>query len=171
METTLYADNIQNCIYLIRGKKVMMDKDLARLYGVETKALLQAVKRNPERFPADFMFQLEWAEAKTSRSQIVTLKKGSNLKYRPYAFTEQGIAMLSSVLRSKQAILVNIAIMRVFVKLRDLLASNRELSVKLGELEKKLSKHDHEIQNIFHVIRKLMTPPENPKRRIGFHIR
>ena len=160
-----------DCIYLIRGQKVMLDKDLARLYSVETKVLLQAVKRNLERFPEDFMFQLEWDEAKCLRSQIVTLKQGQHLKYRPYAFTEQGIAMLSSVLRSKQAILVNVAIMRAFVKLRGFLAANRELSVKLGELERKLSKHDQEIQNIFHVIRELMTPPEKPKRRIGFHSR
>lgn len=171
MTGAMSIENIHECIYLIRGHKVMLDKDLARLYSVETKVLLQAVKRNRERFPEDFMFQLEWDEAKSLRSQIVTLKQWQHLKYRPYAFTEQGIAMLSSVLRSKQAILVNVAIMRVFVKLRGFLAANRELSIKLGELERKLSKHDHEIQNIFHVIREIMTPPEKPKRRIGFHSR
>ena len=168
MTNVISAVTIHACIYVIRGHKVMLDRDLANLYGVETKVLLQAVKRNRERFPKDFMLQLSWDEAKSSRSQFVTLKKGGNIKYRPYAFTEQGIAMLSSVLKSKQAIQVNIAIMRSFVKIRGLLASHRNLAAKLGDLEKKLSKHDHEIQNIFHAIRELMTLPERPKRRIGF---
>ena len=182
MKKELHAPSIHEHIYLIRGCKVMLDRDLALLYGIETKALLQAVKRNLDRFPDDFMFQLEWEEARIIKSQVeptpgvtnprsqnVTLESGQNLKYRPYAFTEHGIAMLSSILRSKQAVQVNIAIMRVFVKLRGLLASHSELAGKLDELEKKFSKHDHEIQNIFHVMRELINAPEKPKRRIGFH--
>ncbi len=200
MKKEISTESIHEHIYWLRGCKVMLDRDLALLYGVETKVLLQAVKRNLDRFPDDFMFQLEWEEAKVlksqtvilegvtnSRSQFVTLKSGEteeekvprsqfvilehgkNVKYRPYAFTEQGIAMLSSVLRSKQAVQVNIAIMRVFVKLRGILASHKELTGKLDDLERKFSKHDQEIQNIFHVIRELMSPPVTPKRKIGFH--
>ena len=126
---------IQRKIMFKRGMKVMLDKDLAELYGVSTKALNQAVKRNLERFPKDFMFQLSWEELDGLRSQIVTLeKRGRHLKYRPYAFTEQGVAMLPSVLKSKRAVLVNITIMRVFVKIREILFAHKELSDKLKEL-------------------------------------
>ena len=169
MKKAISLQDIRDSIYFMRGHKVMLDRDLSHLYQVRVKALIQAVKRNKDRFPKDFMFQLEWDEAKSLRSQIVTLKQGQHLKYRPHAFTEQGIAMLSSVLKSKQAIRVNIVIMRTFVKLRKFLASHRQLAVKLSELEHKFEKHDEEIQSIFHAIRQLMTPPEKSKRQIGFH--
>jgi len=142
-------------IFVIRGRKVMMDKDLAELYGVETKVLLQAVKRNRERFPSDFMYLLTKDEVAILRSQIVTSRWGG-LRYLPYAFTEQGIAMLSSVLRSKKAIEVNIAIMRAFVKLREFLASNKELA--------------HQVKEHGKILNELMAPPEiKPKKKIGFH--
>ena len=163
-------------IYLIRGMKVMLSTHLAEMYEVQVKVMIQAIKRNINRFPEDFMFQLTWDEMKSLRSQFVTLKnrkqgtskKGQHIKYLPYAFTEQGIAMLSSVLNSERAIQVNIAIMRAFVKLRGILSSRKELVSKLNELERKLEKHDMEIGAIFEAIRQLMIPPEKPKRRIGF---
>ena len=161
---------IERKIYLIRGQKVMLDKDLATLYAVPTKRLNEQVKRNIERFPEDFMFRLTIEEAGSSRSQFATLKKGQNIKYLPYAFTEQGVAMLSTVLNSKRAIQVNIAIMRAFVKLREILSTHKELSHKLSQLERKIEKHDGEIQGIFEAIRQLMTPSKKSKRRIGFHI-
>ncbi len=172
----LHLGKIASMILYVRGHKVMLDRDLAQLYGVPVKALIQAVKRNLKRFPADFMFLLRATEAKTLRSQFVTLKKrgrGQHSKYLPYVFTEQGVAMLSSVLRSSRAIEVNIAIMRAFVRLREILSTNTELARKLRELENKLEKHDAEIQAIFEAIHKLMKAPEpvpdKPKRRIGFH--
>jgi len=134
--------------------------------GLPAKALNQAVRRNMKRFPADFMFRLNWKEVSLlSRSQIVTLKRGGNVKYRPYVFTEQGVAMLSSVLRSPRAVRVNIEIMRAFVRLRRLLQSNKELAAKLAELE---TKYDGQFKIVFDAIRELMTPPETPKRTIGF---
>ena len=161
---------IEEKILLLRGKKVMLDRDLARLYGVKTKVLNQAVKRNIERFPEDFMFELTKEEFKTWRSQFVTSKADrKGLRYAPIAFTEQGVAMLSSVLRSKKAIQVNIAIMRTFVRLKEIISTHKELAHKLNELERKFEKHDGEIHAIFETIRQLMTPPEKPKRRIGFH--
>ena len=160
---------IENKIYLIRGKRVMLDKDLAELYGVKTKALNQAVKRNIERFPEYFMFQLTKKEAEILRSQIVTLKQGEHLKYLPYVFTEQGVAMLSSVLNSRRAIQVNIQIMITFTKLREMITNHKELAEKLKQLESKVEKHDSEIQSIFNAIRQLMMPPEKPKRKIGFY--
>lgn len=148
----------------------MLDRDLADLYGVETRTLVQAVKRNLDRFPDDFLFQLDWDEVEQlSRSQIVILKRGHNIKFRPYAFTEQGVAMLSSVLRSKRAAQVNIAIMRAFVRLREILASHKDLAHRLDELEKKVGHQDEKIQAVFEAIRQLMTPPPAAKRRrIGF---
>jgi hypothetical protein len=166
------AEAIVQTIAVLRGHKVMLDSDLARLYGVETRALVQAVRRNPGRFPEDFMFQLTADEAASLRSQNVTLKKagrGQHRKYLPYAFTEQGVAMLSSVLRSPRAIAVNVEIMRAFVRLRAMLASNRELKQRLDELERRLGSHDQAIASILSAIRELMAPPEPPKkRRIGF---
>ncbi len=167
-------ERIEQKIFMIRGHKVMLSTHLAKLYGVKVKALTQAVKRNIERFPDDFTFQLTWEEVEFLRSQIVTLKsrsskRGKHVKYLPYAFTEQGVAMLSSVLRSKRAIQVNIAIMRAFVKLRQILSTHKELVHKLAELEKKIEKHDTEIKSIFDAIRQLMAPPVKPKGRIGFH--
>ena len=164
----LLEKKIENKIYLIRGKRVMLDKDLAELYGVKTKALNQAVKRNIERFPEYFMFQLTKEESEISRSQFVTLKHGQNIKYSPYAFTEQGVAMLSSVLNSKKAIHVNIQI--TFTKLREMIVNHKELAEKLKQLESKVEKHDSEIQSIFNAIRQLMMPPEKPKRKIGFYV-
>lgn len=166
------SEIIENKILLIRGQKVMMDRDLAILYGVTTKALNQAVKRNIERFPEDFMFRLSQQEAGISRSQIVTLKKqGSNIKYLPYAFTEQGIAMLSSVLKSKTAIQVNIQIMRVFTKLREILASHKDLKRRVEEMERK---HDHQFKVVFDAIKELIelnrqpVLPEHPRKKFGF---
>jgi hypothetical protein len=157
----------------VRGHKVMLASDLADLYGVPTKALVQAVKRNPERFPSDFSFQLTEQELRALRSQIVTLDeandqprgRGKYAKYAPYAFTEQGVAMLSSVLKSKQAVRVNVEIMRAFVRLRDLAGHNREMTRRLNDLE---SKYDRQFKVVFDAIRELMAPPPAPKRRIGF---
>lgn len=180
-KSIISRERIESCIYLLRGQKVMLSMDLAKIYGVETRIFNQAVKRNIKRFPEDFMFQIAWEEAQnlrsqsvasnpdgtsSSRSQIVTLKRGRNIKYRPYAFTEQGVAMLSSVLNSKRAIRVNIEIMRTFVRLRQMLASNTDLARKLAALEKK---YDTQFKVVFDAIRELMTPPEPKKKRsIGF---
>lgn len=162
---------IAQAIRVFRGQKVLLDFDLAALYGVSTKALNQAVKRNRTRFPNDFMFRLSAAERKSLRSQFVTLKRGEHLKHSPYVFTEQGVAMLSSVLRSARAVKVNIAIMRAFVQLRGLLETNRELARKFSELEGRVGKHDTEIAAIIDAIRQLMAPPKKPAREIGFHVR
>ena len=159
------VERIAQSILLIRNQKVMLDTDLAALYGVETKVLVQAVKRNLDRFPADFMFQLTKQEFDDLRSQIVTSSWGGR-RYPPYAFTEQGVSMLSSVLRSKRAIQVNIEIMRAFVQLRRMLASQADLARKLAVLEKK---YDAQFKVVFDAIRELMAPPEpNKKQNIGF---
>jgi len=155
------VERIEKAIFLIRGHKVMLDADLAELYGVTTKRLNEQVRRNLSRFPADFMFQLDAREASALRSQFATSKKGrGGRRYLPYVFTEQGVAMLSSVLNSERAIEVNIAIMRVFVRLREMMATHKELAFKLIELEERLEGHDEQIQNIFEAIRQLMMPPE-----------
>ncbi|PIS46476.1 MAG: DNA-binding protein [Elusimicrobia bacterium CG08_land_8_20_14_0_20_51_18] len=160
------AEVIESKIFIIRGKKVMLDYDLARLYGVETRYLKRAVRRNLERFPIDFMLRISKKEAtRLSRCQIGTLKRGENLKYFPYAFTENGIAMLSSVLNSSQAIKINIQIMRTFTRLRDFLNSHKELASKLEELEKK---YDAQFKIVFEAIREILTPPDKPVKRIGF---
>lgn len=158
---------IEQRILLIRGQKVMLSIDLAELYQVEHRALMQAVKRNRERFPEDFMFQVTAEEFQNLKSHFVTSSWGG-IRKRPHAFTEQGVAMLSSVLRSKRAVQVNIAIMRAFVRLRELLATHKDLARKLEELEKK---YDKQFAVVFEAIRQLMTPPEPPpKRRIGFRV-
>jgi phage regulator Rha-like protein len=165
---------IEARIHLVRGQKIMFAADLAELYQVPVKALNQAVKRNVARFPEDFMFQLTWDEAEMfdagSRSQTVTLNRGENLKYLPFAFTEHGIAMLASVLRSERAAQVNILIVRAFVKLREMLATHKELAERIETLERRYSSHDQEIQAIFEAIKKLLEPPAAPvhRRRIGF---
>jgi len=158
-------ERIERSILLIRGVKVMLDADLSALYDVETKQLIQAVKRNIFRFPSDFMFQLSKEEFENLRSQFDTSSHWGGRRYPPYAFTEQGVAMLSSVLRSKRAVQVNIEIMRAFVRLRQILASNKELAKKLDELEKK---YDAQFRVVFEAIRELMKPPETKRRPIGF---
>ena len=167
------GQDIARAILALRGQRVLLDEVLAELYGVETKVLVQAVKRNLARFPEDFMFQLTDSEWAALRSQIVTSKPSrGGRRYAPYAFTEQGVAMLSSVLGSERAIAVNIEIMRAFVRMRALLASNRELAKRLDQLEaridKKLTTHDESIAAILSAIRELMNPPEPKHRSIGF---
>jgi len=164
---------IERKIYLIRGHKVMLDSELALLYGVKTKNLNKAVKRNIGRFPEDFMFQLTFSEFESLRFQFGTSKKGrGGRRYFPLVFTEQGVAMLSSILNSEQAIRVNIVIMRAFVKLRQILSTHKELAHKLKELESKIEKHDGEIRSIFDAIRQLMAPPPAKPRVItGFRPR
>lgn len=161
------SERIEKTILLIRGQKVMLDADLAALYEVETRTLVQAVKRNAKRFPGDFMFELSQEEFDGLRSQSVISKSEGRggRRYLPYAFTEQGVAMLSSVLRSERAVYVNIEIMRAFVRLRQILSSNVELARKLETLEKK---YDAQFKVVFDAIRQLMTPPQKPRRRIGF---
>jgi phage regulator Rha-like protein len=167
MAAHISIERIEQTILLIRRHRVMLDTDLAKLYGVPAKVLNQAVRRNASRFPADFMFQLTGEEATALRSQFVTLKtgRGQHRKYRPYAFTEQGVAMLSSVLHSERAIQVNIAIMRAFVQLREMIGSNKGLARRLNELEKK---YDSQFRVVFEAIRELMAEPEPKVKRIGF---
>ena len=167
MKELIPVEIIEKKIYLIRGYKVMLDRDLAELYGVETRVLNQAVRRNSKRFPEDFMFALDRSEI-MNLSQIVI---SSRIKHAPnvFVFTEQGVAMLSGVLNSARAIQVNIAIMRAFVKLREMLSSNKELAQKLQLLENRIEKHDGEIKAIFNAIRQLMAQPEAKKKVItGF---
>jgi hypothetical protein len=161
------AEKIQRAVLRVRSQNVMLDSDLAALYGVGVKVLNQAVRRNKERFPADFMFQLTREEARSLRSQTVTLDigRGRHRKYLPKAFTEQGVAMLSSVLRSPRAVRVNIEIMRAFVQLRRMLGANEELARKLDALEQK---YDSQFRVVFQAIRELMAPPRPPTRTIGF---
>ncbi len=168
MKALIPIEVIEKKILLIRGEKVMLDADLAELYGVETKHLKRQVRRNIDRFPSDFMIQLSKEEYDSLRRHFGTLKRGEHSKYLPYAFTEQGVAMLSSVLNSERAVKVNIEIMRAFVKLREITSTHKELAEKLAELEKKIMEHDEHIQGIFQAIRRLMTLPETKKRRIGF---
>ena len=165
-ELPIPVERIEKAILLVRGQKVMLDKDLAVLYGAETRVLNQAVRRNIKRFPLDFMFELTREEIMRI-SQIVI---SSEIKYsrRVHAFTEQGVAMLSSVLNSERAIEVNIAIMRVFVRLREMMGTHKELAFKLVELEERLEGHDEQIRSIFEAIRQLMMPPEPTKKKIGF---
>jgi len=157
------VERIASRIYIIRGHKVMLDADLAALYAVSTKVFNQAVRRNLDRFPKDFMFQLTQEEATSLRSQIVTLEKGRGRypKYAPLAFTEQGVAMLSSVLKSKHAVQVNIGIMRAFVRLRAMLATNEELA-------RKVAQHDRQIAVLFENLQQLLTPPATKKNPIGY---
>lgn len=164
-QSLIPAERIEKAILLVRRQKVMLDADLATLYEVETRVLVQAVKRNMERFPEDFMFQLSREEFAILRSQSVTSSDWGGRRYPPYAFTEQGVAMLSSVLRSPRAIHVNIEIMRAFIRLRQMLASNAELARKLDALE---SKYDTQFKVVFDAIRQLMTPPGPKRRSIGF---
>jgi hypothetical protein len=157
---------VERKILMLRGERVMLDSDLAALYGVDTRSLVQAVKRNLDRFPADFMFQLTAEEADLLRSQTVISTSGhGGRRYAPYAFTEHGVAMLSAVLRSPRAVQVSIEIVRAFVRLREMLAGNADLARRVAALEKK---YDAQFKVVFDAIRELMTPPARPPRRIGF---
>ncbi len=168
-QSLIPEERITSAILLLRGHKVMLDADLALLYCVDTRELVQAVKRNSGRFPSDFMFQLTADEFARLRSQIVISKPGrGGRRTPPYAFTEQGVAMLSSVLRSERAIEVNVEIMRAFVRLRQMLGSNAELARKLDAMEKKYERHDAQFKVVFQAIRELMDPPTKKKRPIGF---
>jgi phage regulator Rha-like protein len=167
MKELIHAEVIEKKIYLIHGHRVMLDSDLAGIYGVATKVLLQAVKRNSKRFPPDFMFQLNYQDVAALRSQIVTLKKGrgQHRKYPHYVFTEQGVAMLSSVLNSERAVEVNIQIMRTFIKIREMLTTHKDLKQKIGEMEKK---YDSQFKVVFEAIRQLLEQPKKQRKRIGF---
>jgi len=165
MKGLVLSERVEKRILLLRGQKVMLSTDLAELYEVEPKVLVRAVKRNIDRFPDDFMFQLTLQEVRNLKSQIVTSSWGGIRRAPPYAFTEQGVAMLSSVLRSKRAVQVNIEIMRAFVRLRQILSSHKDLARKLKELERK---YDAQFKVVFDAIRQLMTPPPPKPRRIGF---
>ncbi len=161
---------IENKIFLIRGQKVLLDRDLARLYNVATRDLNKAVSRNLSHFPDDFMFQLNKEVFANLKFQFGTSRWGGTRK-PPYAFTEQGVAMLSSVLRSERAVRVNILIMRTFVKLRDILSTHKELAQKLKELELRIDQHDEEIKSIIDALNQLLLPPPQPKRKMGFEVR
>jgi hypothetical protein len=165
-------DNIASFIYLIRGEKVMLDFDLALLYDVEVRRLKETVRRNFKRFPEDFLFELSKKEYQSLRSQFATLKRGQHSKYPPFAFTEQGVAMLSGILNSDRAIQVNIAIMRAFVQLRRFLESNKELARKINDLEYAVSNHDEKIQLIFTALKELIEEKEKPAVRnpVGFKL-
>ncbi len=165
------AERIERSILLIRGQKVLLDSDLASLYGVTTKRLNEQVKRNAERFPVDFMFQLNAEEYKALRSQLATLKagRGQHRKYRPYVFTEHGAIMAANVLNSPRAIEMSVYVVRAFVRLREVLTTHKDLARKLEELEQK---YDAQFKTVFDAIRQLMTPPPGPpKKQIGFHVR
>jgi len=169
MTAVVPTETIISKIVILRGEKVLLDRDLAELYGVKTKALKQAVRRNIRRFPDDFMFELTKEEFEDWRSQFVTSNRDKmGLRYKPMAFTEQGVAMLSSVLNSNRAIEVNIAIMRAFVQLRKMISSHADLERKLVALEKK---YDQQFRVVFDAIRALMAPPERPKKKIGFEVK
>jgi phage regulator Rha-like protein len=168
MTTLVPIELIASKIYLMRSVKVMLDKDLSELYGVETKVLKQAVRRNIDRFPADFMFELTKEENQSLRSQNVTLKRGQHSKYLPFAFTEQGVAMLSSVLKSDRAIRVNIQIMRAFTQLRKMLSTHEDLKRKIESMEKK---YDQQFQIVFEAIKQLLETDEKPEKKIGYTVK
>ena len=168
-KAVILVEQIESIILLIRGQKVILDADLAGLYGVETKILNKAVKRHLDRFPKDFMFQLTTEEAENLRFQIGTSSRiHGGRRYLPYAFTEQGVAMLSGILNSPRAVQVNIEIMRAFVRLRKMLSSHKDLERKLIALEKK---YDEQFKVVFDAIRALMAPPEKPRKKIGFEVK
>lgn len=169
MESLIPVERIERRIYLIRGQKIMLDSDLAALYGVSTARLNQQVRRNIERFPPDFMFTLDMEEHARLMLQIATSNTGRGGRRKlPLVFTEQGVAMLSSALNSGKSIQVNIAIMRAFVRIRQILASNQDLTRRMEELEGRHARHDEDFKTVFAAIRELQDPPKKPKRRIGF---
>lgn len=168
------SEQVDGLIHDLRGQRVMLSDDLARIYGVETRVLNQAVKRNHEKFPADFMFQLtrqETEHVRHSRSQPVILKRGRNIKYLPYAFTEHGAIMAANVLNSPRAVQMSVLVVRAFVRMRQVLATHKELATKLAELERKVVGHDGHIRSLFEAIRQLMNAPASPGRRIGFEMK
>ncbi|MBI1770455.1 MAG: ORF6N domain-containing protein [Bacteroidetes bacterium] len=175
---TVSDDIVVSKIYLIRGKNVMLDRDLAQMYGVETKGLNQAVKRNKERFPPDFMFQMTPQELENWMSQIVTSNKEKmGIRKLPYVFTEMGVAMLSSVLKSETAVEVNIQIIRIFSRIREVLLTHNDVLLKIAQLERtilnqdeKVNKHEEEIQMIFNALKQLLNQPQEPRKKIGFKI-
>jgi len=170
MNEVIPQEILEHKIFMVRRHKVILSPDLAKLYQVEVKVLIQSVKRNHDRFPEDFMFQLSDEEFENLKSQIVTSSWGGARRAKPYAFTEQGVAMLSSVLKSNRAVQVNIQIMRTFVRIREMIVTHKELGLKMSELESKVAKHEGDIRMVFEAIRQLMTPPPaEPKRKIGFH--
>ncbi len=168
MKPIVTAEDLESKIYLVRGQKVMLDGDLAELYEVEVKQLKRQVRRNIDRFPTDFMFQLSQDDYDSLRRHFGTLKRGEHSKYLPYVFTEQGVAMLSSVLNSKRAVQVNIQIMRAFVRLREMISSNKELAKRLDELEKK---YDSQFRVVFDAIRALVAVPAPKEKKIGFLVK
>lgn len=162
---------VESRILVLRGEKVILDRDLAELYGVPVRQLNQAIKRNRERFPADFMFQVTAKENGILRSQVVISSEGhGGRRYLPYAFTEHGAIMAATVLNSPKAVEMSVFVVRAFVRLRQMLATNRQLAAKIDELERKLESHDTAIQELIEAIRELMTPEEGPRRRIGFRL-
>ena len=165
------VEHIERLIHLVRGEKVLLDTDLAMLYAVTTGNLNKAVKRNQQRFPLDFMFQLTNAEATALIFQSGRSKQRGGRRHNPYAFTEQGVAMLSSLLRSERAVQANVAIMRAFVSLRRMLATNQAFAHKLADLERKIEGHDSSIRTLFDAIRELAAPPARPRREIGYHVK
>ena len=170
-ELPVTTNEIVDKIYVIRGAKVMLDRDLAEMYGVETRRLKEQVSRNRERFPEDFMFELSAEEFNHWRSQFaISNADKMGLRHRPYAFTEQGVAMLSSVLRSERAIQVNIQIIRVYTRMKSLLLDNKDIWLKIEKIEQSLAKKDEEVQAIFKVLRNLLVKEEKPRAPIGFKI-
>jgi len=173
-EQSLTTQRIESFIFAIRGQRIIIDRDLAQIYGVKTSRLNEQVKRNKERFPEDFVFQLTREETETwirSRSQIATMKRGQNVKYLPYAFTEHGAIMAANVLNSHLAIQMSVFVVRAFIKIREMVIAHRELSKRIDELEKRLNVHDEQIQPILRAIRQLKAAPDKPPKKIGFHLR
>ncbi|HWY37648.1 MAG TPA: ORF6N domain-containing protein [Bacteroidia bacterium] len=167
-EVILSDKEIENKIYLVRGQKVMLDNDLAELYEVDTKRLNEQVKRNIDRFPKDFMFQLNEKEVDILRSQFATSSSWGGRRTLPYVFTEHGVLMLSSVLNSPRAVQVNIRIMRIYVKIRELISLNKDILFKLEKIEKNISRHDEEIQLVFKYLKQLLNNPDPPRKKIGY---
>ena len=163
-------ETVMNKIYIMRGQKIMIDRDLAELYEVETKRLKEAVRRNKNRFPKDFMFEMTKKEFETWRTQFASSKEDKQgLRYRPFCFTEQGVTMLSCILNSERAVAVNIQIIRIFTKMKEMLLTHKDILLQLQKIETKLTAHDHDIQLIFNYLKKLLHPPQQPRARIGFN--
>jgi len=168
-QPSVSIDMLERRIYLMRGEKVMLDVDLAKIYQVETRALVQAVKRNQARFPEDFMFQLSVEEAATMRSQIVIASK-RNLRHQPYAFSEHGALMLASILKSQRAAQMSIFVVRAFIRMRQYLATHKDLARKMEDLERKQNEQGTQLATVYDVLKQMINPPAKPKRRIGFSI-